>query len=334
MLGVPPVFICHGGGWTVVDRGDCRSSAVGPLTKTVAVVARTVLITMIAFNMFAGAAHTQVGGAYPAFTWGARFKATFLQGVAFNDAFAPLYNPAAVRGCTARHMSVEQIRPFGVPVTAVGWCGRALGGHLILRQTPSGLGFDYNTYTLGATGTWRAGLGAATFSVGLTPKLLFVSIAGTDSGYDDEAFGYSSDVGIGVDVPSRSGNFDLLSINVAALDVASRLRYGSGAVEQAAAPVYTAALSVAWPRLVVGVGGRQRSDTIRWRIGAEYTLRGQRLAADVLEHVALRAGIGADEAAVGLGVALRGFRIDYAYLLKGNGLGDAERHALSTRLHF
>src|SRR5690625_3516460 len=67
-------------------------------------------------------ARAQVGGAFPSFLWGARLKASFLEGVPAEDPFAALGNPAAGRGCDTEAVAMEQARPFSVPITAAAWC--------------------------------------------------------------------------------------------------------------------------------------------------------------------------------------------------------------------
>lgn len=291
-----------------------------------------------------GRAYAQVGGAFPDFVWGARFKATLLRGAGFDDAFASLHNPAALRGCDGRQLGVEQIRPFAVPVTALAWCGTGAegegrlrlrtGGHFIARQTPPGLAFDYNTYTFALSGALQWRTGDVAFGTGVTPKLLFVSIAGTETGHDDRAFGYALDVGAVVDVPLRFWIFDTFSLSVAAADVTSHIKYGSGAVEPAATSRYRGAMTVAGTRLKAGVAVESGRGETTWAVGGEYVVTGERFAADVLDGVALRVGIGSGETAVGIGVMLRSLSIDYAYTWKGNETDEDTLHAFSTRLYF
>ncbi|MFS8582953.1 MAG: hypothetical protein FWJ61_08900, partial [Limnochordales bacterium] len=52
-------------------------------------------------------AEAQTGGAFPHFPWGARFVALGGGGGPADDAFAAVYNPAAVRGCVARQLGVD-----------------------------------------------------------------------------------------------------------------------------------------------------------------------------------------------------------------------------------
>lgn len=324
-------------------------------------------LTMLLALAVLSPARSRAGGPFPRFDWGPAFQATLLFGAALDDGFAPLHNPAAVVACGERQIALQQRTPFGVPVTAAAWCGgaksgipssssrspslrksflstttTAAGGHLLLRQTPAGLGFDYNTYVLAwtggialpigsgpATGTAHpAGLGevagfggvsrevagsgevvgsggvagskaeavaenaglesgdtagaaglrgagemagAVTVRLGVTPKLLFVSIKGTEGGYDDDGFGYGLDAGVGLDMPPRASG-SAFSISLSALDVLGRMQYARGAEEPSAEPTYVFSAVDSGPRYTVGVAARIDSDSVRWSAGGEYVL--------------------------------------------------------------
>src|SRR5690606_15196133 len=219
-------------------------------------------------------AGAQPGGAFPHFPWGARFVALGGGGGPADDAFAAVYNPAAVRGCVARQLGVHQMKPFDVPITGMAWCGGAgpaaaagggddadaavgdagfiaaegspgrwaWGGRVIVRQSPPGLGFDYNTYQIGLTAGYEQPLGRGRLTLGGTFKLLVVSIEGTGA-MDETVPGYALDIGAGLDVPLAAGGagrgagglpggrvFQRLAIDAAAVDVISRLHYRSGVV--------------------------------------------------------------------------------------------------------
>lgn len=333
------------------------------------------LIFVSSFPPIAVAA--RIGGSFPDFEWGARQKATRLWGVAFDDAFAPLHNPAALRACGERHVALEQMRPFGVPVTAVAWCGSGgdfgvpesgeartepgeagpepgvveplhgwyavVGGHVIVRQTPAGLGFDYNTYSAAVTGLLKFATENVSIGLGITPKLLLLSISGTDTDHDDQAFGYGADLGVSIDIPVAVRFVDNVSFSIAVLDGLSRLRYGSGIVEAAAEPSSVASVNVTGPGFSTGIAARQtgartKSRTLEWSIGSEYVIF-TRPVADLLRSVALRAGIdfgdGAmTEAGLGVGLNLSNFGIDYSFTWRGQHVEDQSLHAVTTRLYF
>lgn len=290
-------------------------------------------------------ASARSGGAFPAFTWGAAAKGHLLGGFASTDAFAPLVNPAAASRCASNrspHVAVEQVKPFEVPITAVAVCGPAAGGHLIARQSPVGLGFDYNTYVFGFTKSWTVQGETLAFAFGTTPKLLFVSIADTGIGLDDRAWGHALDMGALLDVElasvlaedTFSGATDSASLlfSFDARDVLSQIRYGSGTRERAAKPTYGVGAGVRAGGLIVGTKGRFEDGSSRWRIGLQYEWASPYFP--TIFGIAMRAGVGRGEASVGLGVDYSGIGIDYAYIIKGEGLDDEGTHALSSRVHF
>lgn len=291
-----------------------------------------VVVFVLVVGLFSGGVAAQVGGAFPQFSWGARYQASLMEGIPFNDGFGTLANPAAVRGCRSNHIAVQQVTPFEVPVTGVAWCtDNAVGGHLIVRQTPPGLNFDYNTYQLGLTGAFS--VGRLTF--GLTPKLLFLSISGTETGMDDTASGYSVDAGIGYEHPLSSRFFDRFTFDVSGLDALSRLQLGSGTAEPAAAPSYRAALGAAGARLAVGLVGHFVHGEADWRAGAEYTLFDSgTLPTHFIETISVRLGAGAEKVAFGIGLKLRGFGVDYAYRVDGQQSADDGAHFFSSGWHF
>lgn len=301
--------------------------------------------------LYAPEAAAQMGGAFPQFEWGGRFQASFLYGTPADDGFASLFNPAALRACVGRQISVQQIRPFDVPLTALGWCagqasgaeGRVIwswGGHAVVRQSPAGLGFDYTTYQLGLTAAMGIGLGRGTATLGATPKLLIVSIDGTGTSMDETASGFGLDAGLAyehpihVGAPGQEAVLDTLSLDVAVIDAVNRIRYKSGASERGATPVQRLALSAAGPRWTVGVTVRRQDAESTWSGGVEWAAWQTPVTdtAAVLRRITLRAGADTDGhgPAVGLGVVLRGFSADYAYRMDdGHGT-----HVFSTSWRF
>lgn len=343
-------------------------------------------------------AEAQTGGAFPHFPWGARFVALGGGGGPADDAFAAVYNPAAVRGCGARQLGVHQMKPFDVPITGMAWCGGAgpaaaaaaradaaasgtgaiaagaagagaagggddadaavgdagfivaegspgrwaWGGRVIVRQSPPGLGFDYNTYQIGLTAGYEQPLGRGRLTLGGTFKLLVVSIEGTGA-MDETVPGYALDVGAGLDVPLAAGGagpgagglpggrvFQRLAIDAAAVDVISRLHYRSGVVEPGSAPVYRLAAALAGPRLTAGVTAHWRDGEASFGAGVELAVYQAPSPADVLQRAAVRGGFGPDGSAVGLGMVVGGFAVDYAYRLGE----DQDAHVISTAVRF
>ncbi len=291
-----------------------------------AVVAVLVLITN-GSSVFA-----QKGGAFPQFLWGGAYKATQLEGMAFNDSLGSLLNPAAQRGCQNAHISLEQIVPAGVPITALAWTsGPNWGGHLLVRQTPAGLGFDYNTYQLGFT--YSAKL--TNFTLGASPKLLAVSISGTETGFDDTAFGFGMDLGLGYDLEIDFASFTQFSLDFSGTDLLSSVRYGSGTVERAAPAIYRATASLKGERITLGAVGRFSSGSSSYRVGGEYRFfSGKERYADILENIAIRAGASKKQLSFGIGIKLKGFGVDYAYRL-GDEIAESDRvHSVSVSWHF
>lgn len=305
-------------------------------------LASALIVAVLAVGVAVPEASAAMGGAFPHFDWGGRFQASLLYGAPADDAFAALFNPAALRGCVSGQISVQQMRPFGVPFTAVGWCAGApsgsgaaasrepglsapgwrWGGQAIVRQTPEGLGFDYNTYQLGLTaaGTFRLGRGALT--VGITPKLLVVSLDGTGTDLDETALGFALDAGLAytrrldAGAGGTAAGAEWLALDVAVVDAASRVRYKSGAVEPGSTPVHRVALTLGGARWTAGVSARRQDETLAWGAGLEWRVLQVSGDADslALREVALRAGWRGDGGlAVGVGVVLRGLALDYAY---------------------
>lgn len=332
------------------------------------------IVVLLAAGTASLSASAQMGGAFPQFEWGGRFQASFLYGAPADDGFAALFNPAAVRGCVSGQVSVQQLRPFGVPFTALGWCGGAApvdgtservatgrqatsaaaaaagappaawrwGGHAVLRQTPDGLGFDYNTYQLGLTAAATLRVGSGTLTLGATPKLLVVVLDGTGTAMDETALGFGLDAGLGYTLPlaaaPRAGGegirADWVAVDVAVLDAASRVRYKSGAVERGATPVQRVAVTAGGQRWTAGVSARRHDEEVVWGLGLEWIVLTATDAgsAAALQQVALRAGWGGPERgiALGIGVGLRGIVFDYAYRMDG-GHGT---HVVSTSWRF
>lgn len=278
-----------------------------PMVKMVRISLVLLLLASLSFSSSA-----QMGG-LPQFEWGARYLGSLLFTSPLDDAFTSLYNPAHLSFVESSQIASQRKLVFGVPFTAISWAYApiSLGGHLVIQETPEGLGFNYNTYRLALAWSLYGG----GFSLGIAPKLYYLAITGING--DITSLGYGVDAGLTYKMGFES--FDLY-LSLSGEDAYSLLETPKGTKELAAPPKYRAGVTFKGGGLVMGFSIIQKNQEQDFCLGLDYNLLSLwEGTSNLMEELALRGGIREQETgertySLGVGVFMRGFRIDYAYL--------------------
>jgi len=283
------------------------------------------LIILILISFFLGGGATvraQVGGFFPQWEWGAGIKGSGLFSAPADDAFTAIYNPAHSI-FSSRQIAIERFSAYEVPFWALaGSFSPNFSGHMVLMQSPEGLGFELNTYQFGLTlAASEEGL-----VLGVTPKLLFLHLVGAGE-FDRNVFGFSVDLGANYRQDVDLWIFESFDISFSAQDLWSSLEG-----ERAVGSRIRGGVSLFNSELRLGAGLTGYLEDVEVGLGFEFDVLDYfPLPGDLLEGIVIRAGVGNKKLfSFGAGIRMGGFGIDYSYDFREG----SRENSLSTSIRF
>lgn len=270
---------------------------------------------------FSSVAEAQLGGFFPQWEWGARYVASNLFLTPSNDIFGVFYNPANIVNCSDQ-LGLERINAFDVPISAITMARASKGFYLVLMQSPAGLDFKISTFKLGVP----LGFDFNNLQIGFTPKLLFLSITGTDD-FDENSFGFSSDLGMNYSINLQHNQQKKIGFGLVVEDFYSIFRGEEAQTPQFRGSFFSEFLTL---KSEVGLIVKEQ-ETILYGGGEYNLLEAIVFDLDPLTELNIRGGLRqGGTISGGVGVLMEGFQVDFAYVFSKTG----RNFSISTIIHF